>query len=202
VQYPEGQIRSLDDLRSIPLRGPKLTQPTRLDMVSRITRIEAPTEVDHYQIRRTLDIYVRPHGENLGRITDAITKIIGGMKMPQGIEATLRGSAEAMRLSLRSFALGLSLSVVLLYLVLVAQFVTPLDPEDLHSLGASLDDVLDYIEDAAFRLSAYRIDPVPPGVSALTSIIHSCALRLGTAVGKLRTNGNTLEAAWKIPPTK
>jgi multidrug efflux pump subunit AcrB len=128
VQYPEGQIRSLDDLRSIPLRGPKLTQPTRLDMVSRITRIEAPTEVDHYQIRRTLDIYVRPHGEDLGRITDAITKIIGGMKMPPGIEATLRGSAEAMRLSLRSFALGLSLSVVLLYLVLVAQFRSFTDP--------------------------------------------------------------------------
>jgi predicted phosphate transport protein (TIGR00153 family) len=77
-------------------------------------------------------------------------------------------------------------------------FVTPLDPEDLHSLGASLDDVLDYIEDAAFRLSAYRIDPVPPGVSALTSIIHSCALRLGTAVGKLRTNGNTLEDCIEI----
>jgi predicted phosphate transport protein (TIGR00153 family) len=77
-------------------------------------------------------------------------------------------------------------------------FVTPLDPEDLHSLGSSLDDVLDYIEDAAFRLSAYRIDPVPPGVSALTNIIHSCALRLGTAVGKLRTNGNTLEDCIEI----
>jgi predicted phosphate transport protein (TIGR00153 family) len=77
-------------------------------------------------------------------------------------------------------------------------FVTPLDPEDLHSLGASLDDVLDYIEDAAFRLSAYRIDPVPPGVSTLTAIIHSCALRLGTAVGKLRTNGNTLEDCIEI----
>lgn len=77
-------------------------------------------------------------------------------------------------------------------------FVTPLDPEDLHSLGSSLDDVLDYIEDAAFRLSAYRIDSVPPGVSALTAIIHSCALRLGTAVGKLRTNGNTLEDCIEI----
>ena len=128
VQYPEGQIRSLDDLRSIPLRGPKLTQPTRLDMVSRITRIEAPTEVDHYQIRRTLDIYVRPHGEDLGRIADGINRIIAGTKMPEGIEATLRGSVEAMRLSLRSFAVGLSLSVVLLYLVLVAQFRSFTDP--------------------------------------------------------------------------
>ena len=128
VQYPEGQIRSLDDLRAIPLRGPKLTQPTRLDMVSHISRIEAPTEVDHYQIRRTLDIYVRPHGEDLGRIADGIAKILAGTKMPEGIEATLRGSVEAMRLSLRSFAVGLSLSVVLLYLVLVAQFRSFTDP--------------------------------------------------------------------------
>jgi multidrug efflux pump subunit AcrB len=128
VQYPEGQIRSLADLRAIPLRGPKLLQPTRLDMVSRITRIEAPTEVDHYQIRRTLDIYVRPHGEDLGRVAEAIAKIIAGTKMPTGIEATLRGSVEAMRLSLRSFALGLTLSVVLLYLVLVAQFRSFTDP--------------------------------------------------------------------------
>jgi multidrug efflux pump subunit AcrB len=128
VQYREGQIRGLDDLRSIPLRGPKLVQPTRLDMVSHITRIEAPTEVDHYQIRRTLDIYVRPEGEDLGRIADSITKMIAQTKMPQGIEAFLRGSVEAMRASLRSFALGLSLSVVLLYLVLVAQFRSFTDP--------------------------------------------------------------------------
>jgi multidrug efflux pump subunit AcrB len=102
VQYPEGQIRSLADLRAIPLRGPKLLQPTRLDMVSRITRIEAPTEVDHYPISRTLDIYVRPHGQDLGRIADAITKITARTNMPAGIDATLRGSVEAMRLSLRS----------------------------------------------------------------------------------------------------
>lgn len=128
VQYKEGQIRGVDDLRAIPLRGPKLLQPTRLDMVSQITRIEAPTEVDHYQIRRTLDIYVRPHGEDLGRIADAISRMITQTKMPEGIEAVVRGSVEAMRSSLRSFALGLSLSVVLLYLVLVAQFRSFTDP--------------------------------------------------------------------------
>lgn len=77
-------------------------------------------------------------------------------------------------------------------------FVTPLDPEDLHALGASLDDVLDYIEDAAFRISAYRIFPVPEGVCALTSIIHSCCLKLATAIAKLKTRGNTLEDCIEI----
>ncbi len=128
VQYPESQINSVADLRAIPLHSPKLLRPTRLDMVSKIARIEAPTEVDHYQIRRVLDIYVRPHGEDLGRIADGIAKIIATTKMPDGIDAVVRGSVEAMRSSLRSFSIGLSLSVVLLFLVLVAQFRSFIDP--------------------------------------------------------------------------
>ncbi|HEY3836071.1 MAG TPA: DUF47 family protein [Bryobacteraceae bacterium] len=71
-------------------------------------------------------------------------------------------------------------------------FVTPLDPEDLHSLGSALDDVVDYIEDAAFRLSAYRVHPVPQGVPELTEIIHQCCLRLQSAVGKLK-NGRAMQ---------
>src|SRR4029077_19280271 len=72
VQYPEQQIQSLVDLRSIPLHGTGLKRPTRLDMVSTISRFEAPTEVDHYQIRRVLDIYVRPLEEGLGTVADQI----------------------------------------------------------------------------------------------------------------------------------
>jgi hypothetical protein len=61
-----------------------------------------------------------------------------------------------------------------------------------------LDDVVDYIEDAAFRLSAYRVDPVPRGVAELTEIIHACCLRLQSAVGKLRTNQNMLDDCIEI----
>ena len=77
-------------------------------------------------------------------------------------------------------------------------FVTPIDPEDLHSLGSSLDDVLDYIEDASFRLSAYRVYPVPTGVADLTAIIHACCIRLEIAIGKLRTQKNTLDDCIEI----
>src|SRR5690349_12538291 len=52
VQYPEAQVKSLTDLRSIPLRGPGGPQPTRLDMISSIRRIKSPTELDHYELRR------------------------------------------------------------------------------------------------------------------------------------------------------
>ena len=102
--------------------------PTRLDAISSIRRIQAPTEVDHYQIRRVTDIYVRPLGEELGSIADQIDRIIADTKVPEGLSVTLRGMVQGMRTSFRSFALGLVLAVVLLYLILVAQFRSFVDP--------------------------------------------------------------------------
>ena len=128
VQYPEFQVKTLNDLRAIPLRGPKDPEPTRLDMISRITRIQSPTEVDHYSIRRVNDIYVRPLNEDLGRIADNIDRIIAATKIPDGLDVTLRGMVQGMRVSFRSFAIGLVLAVVLLYLILVAQFRSFVDP--------------------------------------------------------------------------
>src|SRR5208337_4995657 len=58
VQYPENLVRSIAALGSMPLRSPHLKQPTRLDSVVRISHILSPTEVDHYQIQRTIDVYV------------------------------------------------------------------------------------------------------------------------------------------------
>jgi len=128
VQYTEGQIKSLADLRAIPVRGPANPMPTRLDAISSIKRVKAPTEVDHYQIRRVMDIYVRPLGEELGSIADNIDGIIAKTKVPEGLTITLRGMVQGMRASFRSFAIGLTLAVVLLYLILVAQFHSFVDP--------------------------------------------------------------------------
>jgi multidrug efflux pump subunit AcrB len=128
VQYPERQIQNLTDLKSIPLRAASANAPTRLDMISNIRRTKAPTEVDHYQLRRTIDIYVRPLGEDLGKIAAAIDEIIADITIPNGLRVTLRGMVQGMRASFQSFGLGLCLSVVLLYLILVAQFQSFIDP--------------------------------------------------------------------------
>jgi multidrug efflux pump subunit AcrB len=128
VQYPEQQIKSLLDLRAIPLHGVGLKRPTRLDMVSKITRFEAPTEVDHYQIRRVLDIYIRPLTEDLGALANQVDALLARTKLPVGVDVSMRGMVEGMRSSFRSFALGLSLSLLLLYLILVAQFRSFIDP--------------------------------------------------------------------------
>ncbi|HLH15754.1 MAG TPA: efflux RND transporter permease subunit [Bryobacteraceae bacterium] len=128
VQYPESQIHNFADLRSIPVRGTKMPDATRLDMISSIRQIHSPTEVDHYGLRRVIDVYVQPEGEDLGRIASRIDGLTAHVTIPDGVTVTLRGLVNGMRQSFRSFFIGLTLSVVLLYLILVAQFRSFLDP--------------------------------------------------------------------------
>jgi multidrug efflux pump subunit AcrB len=89
---------------------------------------ETPTEVDHYQIQKVTDVYVTPAGEDLGTLSDRIDSVIRGLDVPGNVRINLRGMVQGMRASFRSFAIGLSLSVVLLYLILVAQFRSFTDP--------------------------------------------------------------------------
>ncbi len=72
-------------------------------------------------------------------------------------------------------------------------FITPLDPEDIHALSSRLDDVLDDIEDTAYRLSAYRLDPIPPTVVELSGIVHDCAKSLVRAFEALDRDQSPLE---------
>jgi len=74
-----------------------------------------------------------------------------------------------------------------IYTRLNQTFITPLDPEDIHSLSSHLDDVLDGIEDAAYRMDAYRVEPIPPMVVELCKIVLACAQTLELAFEALGT---------------
>jgi multidrug efflux pump subunit AcrB len=99
-----------------------------LDAVSKITRFDAPTEIDHYQIQRVFDVNVNPATEDLGRIAKVVERIVDREKLPEGIRVHLRGMVQGMQASFKSFGLGLLLSLLLLYLILVAQFRSFTDP--------------------------------------------------------------------------
>jgi multidrug efflux pump subunit AcrB len=88
----------------------------------------SPTEIDHYQIQRVIDIYVNPIGEDLGSLADGISRAIAATKRPAGVRVAVRGMVQGMQASFRSFAMGLLLALVLLYLILVAQFRSFVDP--------------------------------------------------------------------------
>jgi len=128
--YEQGRqaIHNTIDLKNIPLRAPNLTQPTTLDSVVKLVSTQTATEVDHYQVQRVADVYVTPAGEDLGKIASHIDKLIAGTSLPANVRINLRGMVNGMRQSFRSFAIGLSLAAVLLYLILVAQFRSFKDP--------------------------------------------------------------------------
>jgi len=128
VQYPENQVKNLSELQAIPLRSPGQPLPTRLDAVSKVSHIHSPTEVDHYQLRRVTDVYVAPSGEDLGRVVSAVKRIVADTPLPEGVRVNLRGMVQGMNASFSSFGLGLILSVLLVYLILVAQFKSFVDP--------------------------------------------------------------------------
>ena len=128
VQYPEDEVKAIGDLRAIPLRGLNRAEPIRLDSVAKISMIQAPTEISHYQLRRVIDLYIATASESIGKLTSDIEQVIGKATLPEGVRINLRGTVQSMRASFSSFGLGLILSVILVYLILVAQFASFTDP--------------------------------------------------------------------------
>jgi predicted phosphate transport protein (TIGR00153 family) len=72
-----------------------------------------------------------------------------------------------------------------IYTRLNSSIITPLDPEDIHSLSSHLDDVIDGMEDSAHRMVAYRIDPLPSTVLELCRLLQSCGTALQQAFDAL-----------------
>ncbi|MGC2793226.1 MAG: efflux RND transporter permease subunit [Candidatus Sulfotelmatobacter sp.] len=158
VQYFEhgdAAIHNMADLGQIPLRDPGNgagiacgpsgpPQPstghsswaclgqgrptTVLKNVVDVKQVLTPTEVDHYQIQRAVDIFVTPKGEDLGRVTSSIRNILATEKIPSNVRVNLRGMVQGMEASFRSFAFGFLISFLLLFLILTAQFKSFIDP--------------------------------------------------------------------------
>jgi multidrug efflux pump subunit AcrB len=154
-EHGDAAIHNMVDLGQIPLRdpsngaemscgpaGPPRPGTTRsswacggqgrpitvLKNVVSVKQILTPTEVDHYQIQRAVDIYVTPNGEDLGRITSAVRNILAKTNIPGNVRVNLRGMVQGMEASFKSFALGFLISFVLLFLILTAQFKSFIDP--------------------------------------------------------------------------
>jgi HAE1 family hydrophobic/amphiphilic exporter-1 len=192
VQYPENTVKNLADLGALPLRAPNLKQPTRLDSVMRLSHIEAPTEVDHYQIRRTMDVYVSPKNEDLGSVAAAVQKIVNETKLPENVVVHVRGAAQAMSESFKSFGLGLILSTFLVYLVLVAQFKSFLDPLlILLAVPTGLTGVLIILAATGTTLNVMSL----MGVVMMVGIVVSNSILIVEFTNRLREEGRPLREA-------
>ena len=130
VQYSNHQLDSMtmEDFKQIPLRAKDNSNTTVLENVADIRMINTPTEVDHYQLSRKIDVYISPKGEDLGALAGKVQNIVDNTKLPPNIRVEMRGSVKAMRQSFVSFGVGLLLAIVLVYLILMAQFASFIDP--------------------------------------------------------------------------
>lgn len=79
-----------------------------------------------------------------------------------------------------------------IYVRLNQTFITPIDPEDIHSLSSHMDDILDGVEECAHRIVSYRVDSIPPTVVELCRVVHSAAKTLELAFVALSKNAPLL----------
>jgi multidrug efflux pump subunit AcrB len=130
VQYFNEKIgtMTMSDFRNIPLRAATSAKYTPLESVAKIEPINTPTEVDHYQIRRVIDVYVMPNTEDLSGVSAEVQQILKGLTFPKNALVRVQGAVVGMHESFFRFGVGLILSVMLVYLILMAQFRSFIDP--------------------------------------------------------------------------
>ncbi len=130
VQYSNKAINrmNMEEFNNIPLRGANSTGYTPLRSVAFVKEINTPTEVDHYQLRRVIDVYVQTSGESLKVVSKQIDQLIKEVPTANGMRVLTHGAVQSMDTSLERFGLGLVLALILVYLILMAQFTSFIDP--------------------------------------------------------------------------
>ncbi len=132
AQYPESDIESIESLQNIPVRsydgGQGHANSLLLRDVATIVPERHAAQADHYNVQRVVNLLVAPRGGDWGGTQDSIKQALSKIPVPTGIRVTYRGSVAAMEKSFASFGFGLYMAVALLYLVMVAQFRSFLDP--------------------------------------------------------------------------
>ena len=130
AEAPQYLIQSLNDLQNVPLSSPTARQPEILADVANISRTTEMQVVNHYNIRRTIDIYGAAQGRDLGAVSREIDKIVAANEksLPRGSFVRVRGQIETMRSSYIGLIAGLAFAIVLVYLLIVVNFQSWLDP--------------------------------------------------------------------------
>ncbi|TVP99865.1 MAG: efflux RND transporter permease subunit [Planctomycetaceae bacterium] len=130
VQYRSNDFRSLDDVRNIPLSLTTANGPVTIPLanVASVKRKTIPAEIARYDIARVNDVYVNVHGRDLGSVARDVERTIDAMEFESGTTITLRGPVATMRSGMQLLGVGLLVATLLVYLVLMAQFRSFIDP--------------------------------------------------------------------------
>lgn len=130
VQYETNEMGSLEDINNIPLSlttkdGP-ITVP--LSHVAKVRRVNIPGEVAHSDIARVYDVYANVTGRDVGSVAADVERALAELPQEAGVTYTVRGPVQTMRSGMRLLGLGILVAAVLVYLVMMAQFRSFIDP--------------------------------------------------------------------------
>jgi CzcA family heavy metal efflux pump len=130
AQTPQYAVQSLQDVQNIPITATGATRPAILADVAAINRTSEMEVINHYNIRRILDIYANVQDRDLGAVGRDINRIVAAntSSLPRGSFIRVRGQLETMRTSYTGLLTGLVFSVILVYLLIVVNFQSWLDP--------------------------------------------------------------------------
>jgi multidrug efflux pump subunit AcrB len=130
AQTPQYDMQSLQDMQNIPVTGPAAHQQAILANVATIKRSQEMAAIDHYNIRRVIDVYANVEGRDLGAAGREIARIVDQNRhsLPRGSFLSIRGQIETMNNAYFDLFAGLAASILLVYLLIVVNFQSWLDP--------------------------------------------------------------------------
>ncbi|HKO48154.1 MAG TPA: efflux RND transporter permease subunit, partial [Polyangiaceae bacterium] len=130
VQTPQYQNNSFDAVERTPLSTPSGLGPQLLSNVASISRTVGPANITHYNAARTFDVQANVDGTDLGSVSSAISKIVERIQpsLPRGTTIKIKGQVESMESSFSGLGYGLIFAVALVYLLMVVNFQSWLDP--------------------------------------------------------------------------
>jgi len=130
AQMPQYRVNSISDLSNIPITSQDNSGPRYLGGLAHITQGPSPGLVSHYNVQPVIDIFGDTQGRDLGAISADISKILAETKkdLPRGSYVVVRGQVQTMNKAYSQLYFGLAGAVVLIYLVIVVNFQSWLDP--------------------------------------------------------------------------
>jgi multidrug efflux pump subunit AcrB len=130
TQTPQFRIDSLNALLNTPIGNGSRGIPQILGNVATVTRINSPAVVSHYDVQPVFDIYANVDGRDLGSVATGVRALVREFepKLPRGSFITLRGQVESMDSSFVGLSVGILFAIVLVYLLMVINFQSWLDP--------------------------------------------------------------------------
>ncbi|WP_437979291.1 efflux RND transporter permease subunit [Sorangium sp. So ce295] len=129
VQTPQYAMGSIDDVNATPLSTGD-GRPQLLSNVASMSRATGPANITHYNVARTFDVQANVDGTDLGSVAGAVGRVVDELRpeLPRGTKVTIKGQAESMDTSFTGLGYGLLFAVVLVYLLMVVNFQSWLDP--------------------------------------------------------------------------